>query len=139
MLPVPPSCCSFRSSRARPAQQARFHQGSLFFPTRRSAAQDPTLVAYWHGLPLLADAWKVMENARVVPEPLIGPLKEVVSDPRIDDVLRGKTTLDEAFAGAPARISRNLAAYNRNPIAYASCAVALTAPRNRPASDRCGA
>ena len=121
-----------------PIQQARFHQGSLFFPTRRSGGQDPTLLAYWGSLPLLAEAWKVMQTARVVPEPLIGPLKEVLSDARIGDVLRHKTTLDEAFAGAPARIARNLEAYDRNPLGYASCAVALTA-RNQPPSDHCGA
>jgi ABC-type glycerol-3-phosphate transport system substrate-binding protein len=121
-----------------PAQQARLMQGSVFFPTRRSAGQDPTLAAYWAGLPLLADAWHVMVSARVVPEPLIGPLKEVLSDAGIADVLQHKTTLDAALAGAPARIARNLEAYDRNPLAYASCAVAVTA-RNEPTSDRCGA
>lgn len=121
-----------------PAQQARLHEGSVFFPTRRSAGQDPTLVAYWAGLPLLADAWRVMQTARVVPEPLIGPLKEVLSDVGIAGVLQHKTTLDEAFAGAPGRIARNLEAYDRNPVVYASCAVALTA-RNQPTSDHCGA
>jgi sn-glycerol 3-phosphate transport system substrate-binding protein len=120
-----------------PAQQARLHEGSVYFPTRRSAVGDPTLVAYWSRLPLLADAWKVMESARVVPEPLIGPLKEVLSDARIADVLQHKATVDEALSGASARIARNLEAYDRNPLVYASCAVAITA-RNQPTSDRCG-
>lgn len=121
-----------------PSQQARFHEGSLFFPTRRSAGHDPTLLAYWGGLPLLAEAWKVMESARVVPEPLIGPLKEVLTDLDINEVLMRKMSLDEAFAGAPGRIARNLQAYDRNPLAYAACAVAVTA-RNQPPSDQCGA
>lgn len=120
-----------------PSQQARFHKGSLFFPTRVSAGQDPTLLAYWAGSPLLADAWKVMESARVVPEPLIGPLKEVLTDLNINEVLMRKMSLDEAFAGAPGRIARNLEAYNRNPLAYAACAVAVTSG-NQPPSDHCG-
>lgn len=121
-----------------PGQQARFHEASLFFPTRRSAGQNPALLAYWDRFPFLADAWKVMESARVVPEPLIGPLKEVLTDLNINEVLMRKMSLDDAFAGAPGRIARNLQAYDRNPLAYAACAVAVTA-HNQPPSDHCGA
>ena len=65
-------------------------------------------------------------------------LKEVLSDVGMAAVLQHKTTLDEAFARAPGRIARNLEAYDRNPVVYASCAVAVTA-RNQPPSDHCGA
>jgi ABC-type glycerol-3-phosphate transport system substrate-binding protein len=43
----------------QPAQQARWHELTGYFPDRISAAHDPTVVALWRQQPLLAQIWNL--------------------------------------------------------------------------------
>jgi sn-glycerol 3-phosphate transport system substrate-binding protein len=112
-----------------PSQQARWHQGSTFFPVRRSAAADPGVQQLWSRLPVLAQAWKVLDTAAVAPESLTGAGREVLGE-----LLTGRlvdpdpaVTVEQAFAGKAARATAHLAAYQKEPLAYVRCAV-----RSRP-------
>lgn len=108
-----------------PAQQARGLQSSrgFFFPDRRSAADDPAVVAVFATEPLLGAAWRVLADAPWTPVPAIGAQPRVLR--AFDTVLSamsGHTAdLDAALANAAHGVDAELASYNADPLRYARC------------------
>jgi sn-glycerol 3-phosphate transport system substrate-binding protein len=108
-----------------PAQQARWHETSFFFPTRRSAAAEPAVIALWAREPELAAGWSAATNAG--PEWLQGTLVgasrkiEEEFDRALEDFFDRGRPLDEALDQAEGRANRVLTDYNADVAGYVRC------------------
>jgi sn-glycerol 3-phosphate transport system substrate-binding protein len=101
----------------QPAQQARWHETTGYFPVRLSAARDPGVVALWRQQPTLAAIWQTITTEPWTVEPFM-PAGPALPDPgQIDP----RATADTAFAAAVAATNQSLNAYNSDPVRAARC------------------
>lgn len=118
-----------------PERQAR-GPGSprgFFFPDRRSAADDPAMVAAFAKEPVLAAAWKVLVDARSVPIPAIGARVLPLLSPVLKAMVDHTAELDDALRQAARATDAELAAYNADPGRYARCSFRPADANGQPA------
>ncbi len=103
-----------------PSQQARWHAGTPYFPTRRSAVADPVVVSLWARQPELSAGWTAITDDAGLAPPFVGPQARLGQElgPALDDVFGHRATPEEALARAAAKADRHLADYADDPGGY---------------------
>jgi len=108
----------------QPAQQARWHETTGYFPVRLSTVRDPGVIALWHQHPTLAAIWKTITTSPWTVDPLVAA-RPLLPDPAQIDP---HAAVDTAFAAAIAATNQALAAYNADPARAARCFAAPPTP-----------
>jgi len=103
---------------AEPAQQIRWHQGTGYFPIRKSAVDVLELTGWFDTHPTYRAAFDQLMATEPIPATqgaLIGRFREVRSiiEEAVEKVITGAASVDDALAEAKAKCEKEIAEYER--------------------------